>query len=184
MEFRAHKTPIDGLLVIEPKLFTDERGYFMESYRKADFAELGIEVDFVQDNQSRSRLGTLRGLHFQKTNPQAKLVRALKGKVFDVAVDLRGGSPTFGKWHAVTLDADSKKQFYIPAGFAHGFLALTDGAEFVYKCSTYYAAADEGGIIYNDPEIGIDWPLVQVGEPILSDKDKCLPRLRELDFCF
>ncbi|HUU03099.1 MAG TPA: dTDP-4-dehydrorhamnose 3,5-epimerase [Myxococcota bacterium] len=184
MEFRAHKTPIDGLLIIEPKLFTDERGYFMESYRKADFVGLGIEVDFVQDNQSRSCLGTLRGLHFQKTNPQAKLVRALSGKVFDVAVDLRSGSPTFGKWHAVTLDADSKKQFYIPAGFAHGFLALTDGAEFAYKCSAYYDAVDEGGIFFDDPEIGIDWPLQQVGQPLLSDKDKRLPRLRDLGFSF
>ncbi len=184
MEFRAHRTPIDGLLIIEPKLHVDERGYFMESYRKADYAEMGIDVDFVQDNQSCSRRGTLRGLHFQKTRPQAKLVRALQGKVFDVAVDLRGKSPTFGKWHAVTLDADSKKQFYIPAGFAHGFLALTDDTEFAYKCSAYYDAADEGGILFNDPDIGIDWPLQQVGEPLLSDKDRHLPRLCDLNFSF
>ena len=184
MQFKAQETPIEGLLVIEPKLFKDERGYFMEFFRKSEFKDLGVDLEFVQDNQSRSRRGTLRGLHFQKTQPQAKLVRAVRGRVFDVAVDLRKGSPTFGRWHGVVLDDEARRLFFIPAGFAHGFLALSDGAEFAYKCSDYYLAEDEGGVLWNDPDIGIDWPLGEIGEPLLSEKDKNLPRLKDLGFSY
>ncbi len=184
MEFQIIKTPIAGLLIVEPKLFADPRGYFMETYRQRDFAALGISVDFVQDNQSKSRAGTLRGLHFQRENPQAKLVRVLAGKVFDVGVDLRKNSPSFGQWFGVVLDAEQKRQFFLPAGFAHGFLAMTEGAEFCYKCSDYYRADDEGGLAWDDPDIGIDWPLEGLGEPSLSDKDRAWPRLKDLNFSF
>ena len=156
---------IEGLYVIEPTVFKDERGYFMETYNQNDFKEAGLNMTFVQDNQSMSVKGVLRGLHFQKQYPQGKLVRAVRGTVFDVAVDLRSDSKTYGKWFGVTLSAENKKQFYIPEGFAHGFLVLSDEAEFAYKCT-------EGGLLWSDPEIGVDWPIEPGMELIISDKDK------------
>ena len=157
-KFNFIDTEIEGVKIIEPTVFGDARGYFMETYSRRDFAEGGIDVDFVQDNESRSRKGVLRGLHFQKQNPQGKLVRVIEGEVFDVAVDLRKNSKTFGKWVGVTLSAENKKQFYIPEGFAHGFVVLSETASFVYKCTRFYAPGDEGGLMWNDPEIGIEWP--------------------------
>ncbi|MBQ6575139.1 MAG: dTDP-4-dehydrorhamnose 3,5-epimerase [Lachnospiraceae bacterium] len=173
-------TPIEGLLVITPKVFSDERGYFMETYNIADFTEAGIDSVFVQDNQSASKKGVLRGLHFQIQHAQAKLVRVIRGKVFDVAVDMRKGSATYGKWFGLTLSEENKKMFYIPKGFAHGFLVLSDYAEFTYKCTELYHPNDEGGIIYNDPDIGIDWPIEDGMELIFSDKDTKWPLLKEL----
>ena len=163
---------IEGLKVITPAVFGDSRGYFMETYNRNDFADAGINMEFVQDNQSASRKGVLRGLHFQKHFPQDKIVRVVNGEVFDVAVDLRPGSATFGKWHGVVLSAENKKQFYIPKNFAHGFLVLSDYAEFTYKCSDFYHPDDEGGLIWNDPEIGVEWPLQEEVELIFSDKDQ------------
>lgn len=163
-------TPIKDLVVIEPKVFEDQRGYFFEAYNKNTFHELGLDYDFVQDNQSYSTKGVLRGLHFQKQFPQAKLVRVIEGEVFDVAVDLRKDSPTFGKWYGVTLSGENKKMFMIPRGFAHGFLVLSETAVFSYKCDDFYHPNDEGGIIYNDPDIGIEWPEVDC-ELVLSEKD-------------
>ncbi len=154
---------IEGLCVIQPAVHGDNRGYFMETYSQRDMAEAGLDIPFVQDNQSMSVKGVLRGLHFQKQYPQTKLVRAIKGAVFDVAVDLRAGSKTYGKWYGVTLTEENKKQFLIPKGFAHGFLVLTDTAEFCYKCDDFYHANDEGGLAWNDPAIGIQWPNL-VGE--------------------
>ena len=151
---------IEGLCVIQPAVHGDNRGYFMETYSQRDMAEAGLDIPFVQDNQSMSVKGVLRGLHFQKQYPQTKLVRAIKGSVFDVAVDLRAGSNTYGKWYGVLLTEENKKQFLIPKGFAHGFLVLTDTAEFCYKCDDFYHANDEGGLAWNDPAIGIDWPEV------------------------
>ncbi len=151
---------IEGLCVIQPAVHGDNRGYFMETYSQRDMAEAGLDIPFVQDNQSMSVKGVLRGLHFQKQYPQTKLVRAIKGCVFDVAVDLRAGSATFGKWYGVLLSEENKKQFLIPKGFAHGFLVLTDTAEFCYKCDDFYHANDEGGLAWNDPAIGIQWPEV------------------------
>lgn len=150
---------IQGLMIIEPKVHGDERGYFMESYNYRDFAEAGIDCIFVQDNQSSSKKGVLRGLHYQIAHPQAKLVRVIRGEVFDVAVDLREGSKTFGKWFGVRLSEENKKQFFVPAGFAHGYLVLSDYAEFCYKVTDFYHPGDEGGLLWNDPEIGIEWPL-------------------------
>ena len=149
---------IEGLAVIEPKVFGDKRGYFVETYNEKDMKEAGFDVTFVQDNQSSSTKGVLRGLHFQKQYPQGKLVRVMKGRVFDVAVDLREKSATYGKWFGVELSEDNFKQFYIPEGFAHGFLVLSESAVFCYKCTDFYHPGDEGGIAWNDPEIGIDWP--------------------------
>lgn len=163
---------IEGLYVIEPTVFKDERGYFMETYNQNDFKEAGLNMTFVQDNQSMSVKGVLRGLHFQKQYPQGKLVRAVRGTVFDVAVDLRSDSKTYGKWFGVTLSAENKKQFYIPEGFAHGFLVLSDEAEFAYKCTDFYHPGDEGGLLWSDPEIGVDWPIEPGMELIISDKDK------------
>ena len=154
---------IEGLCVIEPAVHGDSRGYFMESYNQNDFNEAGLNMIFVQDNQSSSIKGVLRGLHFQKEFPQGKLVRVINGSVFDVAVDVRKGSATFGKWYGIELTAENKKQFYIPEGFAHGFLVLSDNAEFCYKCTDFYHAGDEGGLAWNDPAIGINWPKL-VGE--------------------
>lgn len=148
---------IAGLCVITPTVHGDNRGYFMETYSQRDMQEAGIDIDFVQDNQSMSVKGVLRGLHFQKQYPQTKLVRVIKGSVFDVAVDLRSGSATYGKWYGVLLTEENKKQFLIPKGFAHGFLVLSDTAEFCYKCDDFYHANDEGGLAWNDPAIGIDW---------------------------
>ena len=163
---------IEGLYVIEPTVFKDERGYFMETYNQNDSKEAGLNMTFVQDNQSMSVKGVLRGLHFQKQYPQGKLVRAVRGTVFDVAVDLRSDSKTYGKWFGVTLSAENKKQFYIPEGFAHGFLVLSDEAEFAYKCTDFYHPGDEGGLLWSDPEIGVDWPIEPGMELIISDKDK------------
>ena len=162
---------IEGLKVITPKVFGDSRGYFFESYNKNDFVNAGITCEFVQDNQSSSKRGVLRGLHFQKNFPQDKLVRCINGEVFDVAVDLRRDSKTFGKWFGAVLSAENKKQFFIPKGFAHGFLVLSDYAEFAYKCSDFYHPDDEGGLIWNDPDIGVEWPLQEGVELIFSDKD-------------
>ncbi len=163
---------IEGLYEIEPTVFGDARGYFMETYHYQDFKEAGIDVQFVQDNQSASKKGVLRGLHFQINYPQDKLVRVLRGEVFDVAVDLRKGSKTYGKWHGVLLSEENKKQFFIPKDFAHGFLVLSDYAEFAYKCTDFYHPNDEGGLIYNDPEIGIDWPVTEGMELLLAPKDR------------
>lgn len=162
---------IEGLCVIEPAVFKDERGYFMETYNQKDFQEAGLNMVFVQDNQSMSSKGVLRGLHFQKEYPQGKLVRAVRGTVFDVAVDLRESSKTYGKWFGVELSAENKKQFYIPEGFAHGFLVLSDEAEFAYKCTDFYHPGDEGGIIWNDPDIGVEWPIEEGMQVIVSEKD-------------
>ena len=162
---------IEGLKIITPSVFGDSRGYFMETYQYNDFKEAGIGQVFVQDNQSSSRKGVLRGLHFQIDYPQDKLVRVIRGEVFDVAVDLRKGSPTFGKWHGEILTEENKKQFFIPKNFAHGFLVLSETAEFCYICSDFYHANDEGGIYYADPEIGIEWPIPEGMELIMSDKD-------------
>lgn len=163
---------IEGLKVITPAVFGDERGYFMETYNYLDFQEAGIDLTFVQDNQSASKKGVLRGLHFQKQFPQDKLVRVIRGEVFDVAVDLRKDSATFGQWHAEILSEDNKKQFFIPKHFAHGFLVLSDYAEFAYKCTDFYHANDEGGLLWNDPAIGVKWPVPEGMELILSDKDQ------------
>ncbi len=151
---------IQGLCIIQPSVFGDDRGYFMETYNQRDMQDAGLDMVFVQDNQSCSVKGVLRGLHFQKEFPQGKLVRVVKGSVFDVAVDLRSDSKTYGKWFGVELTAENKKQFYIPEGFAHGFLVLSDVAEFCYKCTDFYHPGDEGGLAWNDPEIGIHWPQV------------------------
>ena len=154
------KCPIEGLYIIEPTVFGDSRGYFMETYNQADMEQAGLTMKFVQDNQSMSVKGVLRGLHFQKQYPQGKLVRVIRGRVFDVAVDLRAGSATYGKWYGVELTEENKKQFYISEGFAHGFLVLSDTAEFCYKCTDFYHPGDEGGLAWNDPAIGISWPEV------------------------
>ncbi len=175
--FTFTKTEIEGVYIIEPKVFGDERGYFMETYREEDFKNAGLNYNFVQDNQSRSHKGVLRGLHYQKHFPQAKLVRVIQGEVFDVAVDLRKNSPTYGKWVGVILSAENKKMFMIPRGFAHGFVVLSETAEFVYKCDEKYHPEDEGGIMWNDPDVGIVWPYVD--EPQLSEKDKLHPSLKE-----
>lgn len=171
---------IEGLCVIEPTVFKDERGYFVETYNQQDFNEAGLNMTFVQDNQSMSVRGVLRGLHFQKQFPQGKLVRVIRGAVFDVAVDLRPGSKTYGKWFGVELTAENKKQFYIPEGFAHGFLVLSDEAEFAYKCTDFYHPGDEGGLAYNDPEIGINWPVQDGVELIISDKDRRWGGLKDI----
>ena len=176
------ETGINDLYVLEPKVFGDERGYFMESYNKNTFVELGLDYDFVQDNQSKSKKGVLRGLHFQKKHPQAKLVRVLEGEVFDVAVDLRKDSSTYGKWFGVILSAENKRMFMIPRGFAHGFVVLSESATFTYKCDEFYHPEDEDGICWNDEELNIEWPID--GEPLLSDKDKKHPSFKERKFKF
>ena len=163
---------IEGLKVITPTVFGDARGYFMETYQYEDFKAAGIDQVFVQDNQSASKKGVLRGLHFQINHPQDKLVRVIKGEVYDVAVDLRKDSATFGRWYGVLLSEENKKQFFIPKGFAHGFLVLSDYAEFCYKCSDFYHPNDEGGLKFDDPEIGVQWPIPDGMELIMSDKDK------------
>lgn len=173
-------TPIEGLKVISPTVFGDNRGYFMETYNYNDFKEAGIDCEFVQDNQSASKKGVLRGLHFQINFPQDKLVRVINGEVFDVAVDMREGTATYGKWYGVRLSSENKKMFFIPKNFAHGFLVLSDYAEFAYKCTDFYHPNDEGGVIYNDPEIGIEWPIEEGMELIMSEKDMKWSTLREL----
>ena len=175
-------TEIKDVYIIETKKYGDSRGYFMETYKKTDFDEAGLCYEFVQDNQSSSRKGVLRGLHFQKQYPQAKLVRVLRGEVFDVAVDLRKESATYGKWVGVLLSAENGRQLMIPRGFAHGFVVVSDEAEFAYKCDEFYHPEDEGGIAWNDPQIAIKWP--QVGEITLSEKDKKNPLLSECKMTF
>lgn len=159
-QIKVTACPIKGLYIIEPAVHGDSRGYFMESYNRRDMEEAGLHMEFVQDNQSMSVKGVLRGLHFQKQYPQGKLVRVIKGRVFDVAVDLRAGSETYGKWYGIELSEENKKQFYISEGFAHGFLVLSDTAEFCYKVTDFYHPGDEGGLAWNDPAIGIQWPEV------------------------
>lgn len=171
------KTKIDGLLIIEPRVFGDERGFFYETYHVGRYKEAGIAEDFVQDNRSRSSGGVLRGLHFQKNKPQGKLVTVTNGVVYDVAVDLRPDSETFGQYEAITLTGENKIQFYIPPGFAHGFCVLSDVADFQYKCTDFYDPSDEGGLIWNDEFLNIDWP---VTTPNLSEKDKVLPSLKDI----
>lgn len=180
--FTFTETAIRGVYLIDVKLYGDRRGFFMETYKESEFDAAGLCYRFVQDNQSSSGKGVLRGLHFQKTHPQAKLVRVLKGEVFDVAVDLRGGSETYGKWVGAVLSEENRRQMLIPRGFAHGFLVLSDYAEFTYKCDDVYHPEDEGGIAWNDPNIGIEWP--EVGGLVLSDKDQKNPTLAESKFAF
>ena len=183
--FKFQETSIDGVFIIDVKRFGDDRGFFMETYKKECFAAAGIDCEFVQDNQSASKEGVLRGLHFQINHPQSKLVRVVKGKVFDVCVDLRKDSPTFGKWEGVVLSDENSRQFFIPRGFAHGFLVMSESAEFCYKCDDVYHPNDEGGLPFDDPDIGIIWPAI--GSDVvfdkkrvtLSDKDKVHPSLRE-----
>jgi dTDP-4-dehydrorhamnose 3,5-epimerase len=181
--FTFTKTDIEDVYIVEPKLFGDSRGYFMETYNAEIFKANGLDYDFVQDNQSKSRKGVLRGLHFQKNHPQAKLVRVLNGEVFDVAVDLRKDSATYGKWVGVKLSGENKKQLMIPRGFAHGFLVLSDEAEFAYKCDDFYHPEDEGGIMYNDPDVNIEWPEIDC-DYLLSDKDQKHPTLKESNITF
>ena len=174
-KIKVETCEIEGLKIITPTVFGDERGYFMETYHYEEYKANGIPQEFVQDNQSASKKGVLRGLHFQKQYPQDKLVRVITGEVFDVAVDLREGSATFGKWFGAVLSAENKKQFFIPKNFAHGFIVLSDYAEFVYKCSDFYHADDEGGIAYDDPDIGIEWPMPSgftKADLTISEKDK------------
>ena len=178
-QIKVEETYIKGTCIIEPAVHGDSRGYFMETYNYNDMKAAGIDRVFVQDNQSMSTKGVLRGLHFQKQHPQAKLVRVIKGEVFDVAVDCRKESTTFGKWVGVVLSEDNKKQFYIPEGFAHGFLVLSDVSEFCYKCTDFYHPGDEGGIIWNDPDIAIEWPDLRCNY-LLSDKDLVQPRFKEI----
>lgn len=194
-QIKVTKTNIKDLVIIEPTVHGDNRGYFMETYNQNDMKEAGIDVEFVQDNQSMSIKGVLRGLHYQKEFPQAKLVRVIKGEVFDVAVDLRKDSETYGEWYGVNLSEENKKQFYVPAGFAHGFLVLSDEAEFCYKVTDFYHPGDEGGIAWNDPDLGIQWPnvkgeyqgsaspdgyMMEDGTSLkLSDKDKLMKGLKD-----
>ena len=184
--FTFTATSIPDVIIVDVKSYPDARGYFMETYKESDFKAGGIMADFVQDNQSASTKGVLRGLHFQKEFPQAKLVRVTKGRVFDVAVDLRPGSETYGKWEGVVLSDENKRQFFVPRGFAHGFLVLSDYAEFCYKCDDVYHPGDEGGLAFDDPDIGIAWPPLDGQETfdaslvLLSDKDRVQPRLSEI----
>lgn len=180
--FTFTETKIKGVYIIDVKTYGDHRGYFMETYKKSDFDAAGLEYNFIQDNQSSSRKGVLRGLHFQKMHPQAKLVRVLNGEVFDVAVDLRKNSETYGQWVGVLLSAENHRQFMIPRGFAHGFVVVSDYAEFAYKCDDLYHPEDEGGIAWNDPDVAVEWP--DVGEVILSDKDLKNPTLAECKMVF
>jgi dTDP-4-dehydrorhamnose 3,5-epimerase len=175
---RALPTTLAGVLQIEPAVHGDHRGFFAETFRADDCAEAGIDAVFVQDNHSRSKLGTLRGMHFQTAPGQAKLVRCARGSIFDVVVDLRRGSPTFGRWEGFVLDDESMRELYVPIGFAHGFCVTSEVADVVYKCSSYYDAATESGIAYDDPAIGIEWPLGV--EPIVSERDRTAPRLADV----
>lgn len=174
------ETPLSGVVILKPKVFGDARGFFVETFRASTFSPLGLP-QFVQDNQSRSRRGVLRGLHYQLVNPQGKLVRVSRGRVFDVAVDVRQDSPTFGQWAGVVLDDTDHCQFFIPPDFAHGFVVLSDEADFVYKCTNYYDPASEAGIAWNDPDIGIEWPAEVLDAVTLSDKDSALPTLAGQD---
>jgi dTDP-4-dehydrorhamnose 3,5-epimerase len=173
----VYKTPLDGMLILEPRVFDDDRGFFIETYNEKRYQDAGIPVSFVQDNLSFSRKDTLRGLHYQHPHDQAKLVHVLKGHVFDVTVDIRYGSPTFGRWFGVHLSDENVRQLFVPAGLAHGFCVVSDTALFSYKCSDFYAPECERGVLWSDPDLGIDWP---VEEPILSDKDAKYPRLKDV----
>ncbi len=175
---------IEGLYVIEPEVHEDARGYFVETYNYRDMQEKGLDMVFVQDNQSKSHRGVLRGMHFQMRHPQGKLVRVIRGRVFDAAVDLRRGSVTYGKWYGVELSEENKKQFYVPAGFAHGYLVLSDEAEFCYKCTDFYHPGDEGGIPFDDPEVGIEWPFEEGMELMLAERDRNWDRLSVSKFAF
>jgi len=172
------ETKIPGVVIVEPSVFGDERGFFMETWHRARYEEAGLPTDFVQDNLSFSMRGVLRGLHFQNPDQQGKLVQVLEGEVFDVAVDIREGSPTFGEWEGVTLSSENKRQFYVPEGFAHGFLVTGDRALFSYKCTAKYNQSAEGFVLWNDPEVGIEWPLE--GSPTLSEKDEAAPPLSQV----
>lgn len=174
------ETAIEGLLIIEPQVFGDDRGFFMESWNADKFRGTGLDLAFVQDNHSRSAKGVLRGLHFQNPNPQGKLVRVVAGAVWDVAVDIRRSSPTFGRWVGVELSAANKRMFWVPPGFAHGFVSLEDGTDFLYKCTAPYDSAAEHSLLWNDPEIGIEWPLAGI-DPQLSAKDKVGKRLADIE---
>lgn len=178
-KFKFIETKINDLYIIEPTVYGDDRGYFMETYNAEEFKESGLDMTFVQDNQSKSRKGVLRGLHFQYNHPQGKLVRVIKGEVYDVAVDLRKNSSTYGKWYGVILSNENKRQFYVPKGFAHGFLVLSEEAEFTYKCTDFYHPEDEGGILWNDPDIEVDWPIKDIDDIILSEKDRKWKSLKE-----
>jgi len=180
---RVIETKLQGVLIVEPKVFEDQRGFFFESYSYREYAAHGIGDVFVQDNHSRSVQGSLRGLHYQTPPGQAKLVRVALGEVFDVAVDIRWGSPTFGQWVGVILSAENKRQLYIPPGFAHGFCVTSEVADFLYKCSNYYSPQDERGIAWDDPDLAIEWP---VANPLLSQRDQRHPRLRQADhdYCY
>lgn len=181
MAFTFEKTKLPGVVIIQPQVFGDSRGYFMETYKKCDFVAAGIDKEFVQDNESSSTKGVLRGLHFQKEHTQAKLVRVTKGEVFDVAVDVRPGSSTYGQWAGAILNAEQKNMLYIPEGFAHGFLVLSDVAEFVYKCTDVYYPASEGGIPWNDPTIAVEWPIIDC-EYKTSKKDERHEAFEKQDF--
>ena len=175
---KVSHSKLKGCVIIEPRVFGDERGFFLETFQAVRYKqEAGIDLPFVQDNHSRSARGVLRGLHFQKTKPQGKLVRVVRGEVYDVAVDIRNGSPTFGEWEGVILSEDNKKQFWLPPGFAHGFVVLSDTADFEYKCTDYYDPSDEGSILWNDPDLDIPWP---IANPVLSAKDESAKRLVDL----
>ena len=174
---KFEETELPGVILVEPNVFRDDRGFFLETYHSEKYAEAGIPAEFVQDNHSRSSAGTLRGLHLQLKNPQGKLVRAVQGEIFDVAVDIRRGSPHFGRWVGRRLSADAFNQLWVPAGFAHGFCVLSESAEVEYKCTALYTPGDELSIIWNDPQIGIEWP---VDDPLLSGKDADAPQLAEV----
>ncbi len=177
---KVSHTKLKGCVIIEPRVFGDERGFFLETFQAIRYKqEAGIDLPFVQDNHSRSARGVLRGLHFQKSKPQGKLVRVVSGEVYDVALDIRKGSPTFGEWEGVILSEDNKKQFWVPPGFAHGFVVLSDTADFEYKCTNYYDPSDEGSILWSDPDLGITWPKTEVE---LSEKDSKALRLKDLSF--
>lgn len=178
--FRFIETEMQGLLIIEPRIFEDERGYFMETYHHNAFKEVGLNQAFVQDNQSKSKKGVLRGLHFQRKHPQGKLVRVIGGKVFDVAVDLRKNSPTFREWRGIILSGENQKQFYIPEGFAHGFLVLSEEAVVSYKCTDFYDPKDQQGIKWDDPILEIEWPVKKIDQIIVSDKDRMLKSFKEI----
>ena len=172
------KTKLQDCVIIEPIVFSDERGFFLETFQAERYSDLAdINLSFVQDNYSRSSKGVLRGLHFQKTKPQGKLIRVVKGEVYDLAVDIRQGSPTFGEWEAVILSEENKTQFWVPPGFAHGFVVLSDTADFEYKCTDYYDPTDEGSILWNDPDLDIPWP---IEHPKMSDTDAIAPKLADL----
>ena len=168
-----------GTYIIEPDVYSDSRGFFLETYNRREFEKVGINLDFVQDNLSRSVKNTVRGLHYQINHPQDKLVRAVSGEIFDVAVDIRRNSPTFGQWEGCFLSAENKRQFFIPVGFAHGFCVVSETADFMYKCSNFYSPKDERGILWNDPDIGVEWPLD--GEPVLSKRDIANPALKDAE---